>query len=140
MNFDFLLNDIVKNARYEIVSNGYEQLLTVKAVDEALNREGSTLIMINSVCGCAGGKARPAAVQAVAHTKRPDYFVTVFAGQDLEATEHARGYFTGYSPSSPSFALLKNGEICSMVERSEIESCSVQELVEKLHMLFEQYC
>ncbi|MDF2556431.1 MAG: hypothetical protein K0R71_259 [Bacillales bacterium] len=140
MNFDFLVNDIVKNARHEIVSNGFEPLFTVEAVDEALNRKGTTLIMINSVCGCAGGKARPAAIRAIFHKIRPDYFVTVFAGQDLEATDRAREYFKGYAPSSPSFALLKNGEICRMIERSEIETCSVQELVEKLHSIFEQYC
>lgn len=140
MNFDFLVNDIVKNARHEIASNGYEQLFTVEAVNEALNREGLTLVMINSVCGCAGGKARPVAIQATILEKRPDHFVTVFAGQDLEATERAREYFTGYSPSSPSFALLKNGEICRMIERSEIESSTVQELVDKLRLLFNQYC
>lgn len=140
MNFDFLVNDIVKNARYEITSVGYEQLQTVEAVDEAFNKKGTTLVMINSVCGCAGGKARPAAEQALEFSKRPDYLVSVFAGQDFEATERAREFFIGYAPSSPSFALLKDGKICSMVERSDIEGSSVNGVVEKLQSLFEQYC
>ncbi|MDF2536268.1 MAG: bacilliredoxin, YphP/YqiW family protein [Bacillales bacterium] len=140
MNFDFLVNDIVKNARYEITSVGYEQLQTVEAVDEAFNKKGTTLVMINSVCGCAGGKARPAAELALEFSKRPDYLVSVFAGQDFEATERAREFFTGYTPSSPSFALLKDGKICSMVERSDIEGSSVNGVVEKLQSLFEQYC
>ena len=140
MNFDFLVNNIVKNARYEITSVGYEQLQTVEAVDEALNKKGTTLVMINSVCGCAGGKARPAAVQALEFSKRPDHLVSVFAGQDFEAIDKAREFFTGYAPSSPSFALLKDGKICSMVERSDIEGSSVNGVVEKLQSLFEQYC
>ena len=140
MNFDFLVNNIVKNARYEITSVGYEQLQTVEAVDEALNKKGTTLVMINSVCGCAGGKARPAAEQALEFSKRPDHLVSIFAGQDFEAIERAREFFTGYAPSSPSFALLKDGKICSMVERSDIEGSSVNGVVEKLQSLFEQYC
>lgn len=140
MNFDFLVNDIIKNARHEVVSNGFEQLDTVEVAEEALNRRGTTLVMVNSVCGCAGGKARPAAIQVSVLEKRPDHLVTVFAGQDLEATERARKYFTGYAPSSPSFALLKDGKICGMIERSEIEKSSVQELVEKLQFLFDQFC
>ena len=140
MNFDFLVNNIVKNARYEITSVGYEQLQTVEAVDEALNKKDTTLVMINSVCGCAGGKARPAAEQALEFSKRPDHLVSIFAGQDFEAIERAREFFTGYAPSSPSFALLKDGKICSMVERSDIEGSSVNGVVEKLQSLFEQYC
>ena len=102
-------------------SAGYKELKTPEEVEEALEQKGTTLVMINSVCGCAGGIARPAAAHALHYDKRPDHLVTVFAGQDKEATEKARSYFTGYPPSSPSFALLKDGKIISMVERHQIE-------------------
>ena len=96
--------------------------------------------MINSTCGCAGGIARPAAKYALDYDRRPDQLVTVFAGQDKEATKQARTYFTGYPPSSPSFALLKDGKICGMVERHEIEGHSVVDVVNKLQSLFDKYC
>ncbi len=123
-----------------MLNAGYQQLATPEEVDAALTQSGTTLVMVNSVCGCAGGSARPAASYAVNYDKRPDHLVTVFAGQDREATEKAREYFTGYAPSSPSFALLKDGKICSMIERSEIEGCSAQEVAGKLQTLFDTYC
>jgi putative YphP/YqiW family bacilliredoxin len=107
MDFNFFMNDVVRQARQEIVAAGYTELTTSEEVEQALAKEGTTLVMVNSVCGCAGGIARPAAAHAVHYDKRPDNLVTVFAGQDKEATEKARSYFTGYPPSSPSFALLK---------------------------------
>jgi putative YphP/YqiW family bacilliredoxin len=141
MNFQFnLFNDVVETARKEMVEAGYTQLFNSEDVKEALQQEGTTLVMINSVCGCAGGIARPAAAYSVKQDIRPDQLVTVFAGQDKEATETARSMFTGYPPSSPSFALLKDGEIQMMVERHEIEGHEPMEVVNKLRSAFETYC
>ncbi|UOY93922.1 BrxA/BrxB family bacilliredoxin [Ectobacillus sp. JY-23] len=140
VNFNFFMNDVVQQARQEIAAAGYTQLTTPEEVDDAFKRPGVTLVMINSVCGCAGGVARPAAAHSVHYDKRPDHFVTVFAGQDKEATQHAREYFEGYPPSSPSFALLKDGKILTMVERHEIEGHSPMQVVEKLQGYFDQYC
>ncbi|MCK6257628.1 BrxA/BrxB family bacilliredoxin [Fictibacillus sp. KIGAM418] len=140
LNFNFFMNDAVESARKEIVEAGYTQLTTPEEVDEALAKNGTTLVMINSVCGCAGGIARPAASYSVKQGIRPDHLVTVFAGQDKEATEKARSYFTGYPPSSPSFALLKDGEIQTMVQRHEIEGEEPMEVVNKLINAFNTYC
>ncbi|MEH7335516.1 BrxA/BrxB family bacilliredoxin [Neobacillus drentensis] len=140
MDFNFFMNDVVKQARQEIAAAGYTELKTPEEVEAALEQKGTTLVMINSVCGCAGGIARPAAEHALHYDKRPDHLVTVFAGQDKEATEKARSYFTGYPPSSPSFALLKDGKIVSMVERHQIEGYDPATVVEKLQNEFEQHC
>lgn len=140
MDFNLFMNDIVNQARQEIVSAGYKELKSSSEVEEALTQKGTTLVMINSVCGCAGGIARPAAAHAVHYDKRPDHLVTVFAGQDKEATEKARNYFTGYPPSSPSFALLKDGKICSMVERHQIEGYDPATVVAKLQQEFDKFC
>lgn len=140
MDFNFFMNDIVRQARDEIVSAGYQELTTPEEVEKALEQKGTTLVMINSVCGCAGGVARPAAAHAIHYDKRPDHLVTVFAGQDKEATEKARGYFTGYPPSSPSFALLKDGKILTMVERHQIEGFDPMMVVSRLQKEFDQYC
>jgi len=107
MDFNLFMNDVVRQARQEIVAAGYKELSTPEEVDETLQQKGTTLVMVNSVCGCAGGIARPAAMHSLHYDKRPERLVTVFAGQDKEATEKARSYFTGYPPSSPSFALLR---------------------------------
>ncbi|MCJ8006767.1 BrxA/BrxB family bacilliredoxin [Lederbergia wuyishanensis] len=142
MNIDFNLymNDIVIQAREDMERSGYTQLTTPEEVEAALEEKGTTLVMVNSVCGCAGGIARPAAAHSVHYDKRPDHLVTVFAGQDKEATAKARSYFTDYPPSSPSFALLKDGKICAMVERHEIEGHDPMSVVNKLQQYFEQYC
>jgi putative YphP/YqiW family bacilliredoxin len=144
MNFQFnqfnLFNDVAEMARKEMVEAGYEQLITPEDVDTALKKPGTTLVMSNSVCGCAGGIARPAASFAPKGDIAPDNLVTVFAGQDKEATETARSYFTGYPPSSPSFALLKDGEMKMMVERHEIEGSDPMEVVNKLRAAFKEYC
>ncbi|MDM5229249.1 BrxA/BrxB family bacilliredoxin [Cytobacillus sp. NJ13] len=140
MDFNLFMNDVVRQARQEIVHAGYTELTTPEEVDEALNKKGTTLVMVNSVCGCAGGIARPAALHSLHYDKRPDHLVTVFAGQDKEATEKARSYFTGYPPSSPSFALLKDGELCTMIERHEIEGHEPMAVVQKLQDTFEKYC
>ncbi|KKB37216.1 BrxA/BrxB family bacilliredoxin [Bacillus thermotolerans] len=140
IDFNFLMNDVVRQAREEAAAAGYTQLQTPEEVEQAFSKEGTTLVLVNSVCGCAGGIARPAAAHAIHTDKRPDQLVTVFAGQDKEATAKARSYFVGYPPSSPSFALLKDGKLCTMVERHEIEGHDPMSVVQKLQDAFDKYC
>ncbi|WP_042346120.1 BrxA/BrxB family bacilliredoxin [Bacillus massiliigorillae] len=140
MDFNFFMNDVVSTARNEMKAAGYTELTTPEEVTEAFSKKGTTLVLINSVCGCAGGIARPAAAHAIHYDKKPDQLVTVFAGQDKAATEQARSYFEGYPPSSPSFALLKDGKICTMVERHEIEGHDPMSVIGKLQQYFDEYC
>lgn len=139
-NYDLLLADHVKRCREELKTSGFEEMNTPEEVDQTLNEEGTTLVAVNSVCGCAGGIARPAAAYIYNYDKKPDRYVSVFAGQDKEATEKARSYFTGYPPSSPSFALLKDGELIKMVERHEIEGHEPIQVVQKLQALLDEHC
>ncbi len=140
MDFNFFMNDVVIQAREDMVQSGYTELKTPDEVDEALTQKGTALVMVNSVCGCAGGIARPAAAHSVHYDKRPDHLLTVFAGQDKEATAQARSFFEGYPPSSPSFALLKDGKIQMMIERHEIEGHDPMQVIQKLQDAFEKYC
>ena len=134
------MNGVVEQARNEIENAGYEQLTTADEVDKVLQQNGTSLVMVNSVCGCAGGIARPAASHALHYDKLPDRLVTVFAGQDKEATQQARDYFEGYAPSSPSFALIKDGKITEMIERHQIEGHDVMDVINQLQGLFDKYC
>ncbi|ASK63258.1 hypothetical protein CFK37_14415 [Virgibacillus phasianinus] len=140
MDFNLFMNDVVDVARSDIREAGYEELSSAEEVDSAMKREGTTLVMINSVCGCAGGVARPAAANAIHYDKRPDHLVTVFAGQDKDATDRARQYFEGYPPSSPSFAFLKDGKIVTMLERHDIEGFTAVDVVGKLQKIFDENC
>lgn len=140
LNFDLYMTDVVNQARNEIEQAGYEQLTSPEEVDKVLQQEGTTLVMVNSVCGCAGGIARPAATHALHYDRTPDRLVTVFAGQDKEATQQARDYFEGYAPSSPSFALIKDGKIAQMVERHQIEGHDVMDVITQLQNTFDTYC
>lgn len=140
MDFNLYMNDVVNSARNEIEAAGYKQLTTKDEVEETFNKPGTTFVMVNSVCGCAGGIARPAAQHALHYDKLPDQLVTVFAGQDKEATETAREYFEGYPPSSPSFAFLKDGKIVKMIERHEIEGHDPMSVITNIQALFEEYC
>ena len=140
MSFNDFMVDVVNVAREDMREAGYEEITEADQVDEALTRKGTTLVMINSVCGCAGGVARPAAANAIHYDKRPDHLVTVFAGQDREATEKARTYFEGYPPSSPSFAFLKDGKIVTMLERHDIEGSSPMEVINRLQNIFDEHC
>lgn len=140
LNFDLYMNDVVDQARNEMIEAGYEQLTSAEEVDEVLQQDGTTLVMVNSVCGCAGGMARPAAAHSLHYDKLPDRLVTVFAGQDKEATQRARENFEGYAPSSPSFALMKDGKITQMIERHQIEGHDVMDVITQLQNLFEEYC
>ncbi|MFC4022850.1 BrxA/BrxB family bacilliredoxin [Oceanobacillus longus] len=140
MDFNLFMQDVVDAARKDIKEAGYEELRSPEDVDSALTREGTTLVMVNSTCGCAGGVARPAAANSIHYDKRPDHLVTVFAGQDREATEKAREYFEGFPPSSPSFALMRDGKIVTMLERHDIEGHSPMEVTSRLQHVFEENC
>ncbi|PTF56170.1 bacilliredoxin BrxB [Staphylococcus chromogenes] len=140
LNFDLYMNNVVKQARKDMDIAGYEQLTTEEEVNSVFSKEGTTLVMINSVCGCAGGIARPAAAHALHYDVLPDRLVTVFAGQDKEATQRARDYFEGYAPSSPSFALMKDGKITEMIERHQIEGHDTMDVINQLQRLFDKYC
>ena len=126
--------------RQELTQLGIEELRTADAVDEKLKGEGTTLVVVNSVCGCAARNARPAVAKALAHGVRPDVMTTVFAGQDVDATQRARSYFTGYRPSSPQVALLKDGKVVFMLERHEIEGRTADEIAVDIVGAFDQYC
>ncbi|MFC4738059.1 BrxA/BrxB family bacilliredoxin [Bacillus daqingensis] len=139
MEFQMFMNDVVQAARQDMDQAGYDQLTSAEDVEKVLEAEGTTFVVVNSVCGCAGGIARPSAAYMKNYEVQPDRFVTVFAGQDKEATEKARSYFTGFAPSSPSFALLKDGEIKAMVERHEIEGHEPIEVVNKLESYFDEH-
>src|SRR5699024_112225 len=140
MDFDVFMNDVVSVAREDMTEAGYKELRTKEDVDAALSKEGTALVMLNSVCGCAGGIARPAATNSIHYDKVPDQLLTVFAGQDKDATEQARTYFGDYPSSSPSFAFLKDGELVSMIERHDIEGFSAVDVITKLQTLFDEYC
>lgn len=140
MDFNVFMKDVVDVARKDMVAAGYKEMTTPEEVDTELSKEGTTLVLINSVCGCAGGVARPAAANAIHYDRRPDHLVTVFAGQDREATEQARTYFEGYPPSSPSFAFLKDGEIVTMIGRHDIEGFSAIDVMNKLQAIFDEHC
>lgn len=132
---------IVAPMRHELTRLGVEELRTAGDVDAKLqDLKGTALVVVNSVCGCAARNARPAIADALAHTAKPDASYTVFAGQDAEATDRARGYFTGYRPSSPSIALLKDGEVVFMLERHRIEGRSSQDIAADLKRAFDENC
>src|SRR2546422_8872232 len=132
---------MIRPMREELTRLGVEELRTREAVDEAItNSQGTVMVVVNSICGCAAGKARPGIALALQHDVRPDKVATVFAGADIEATERARSYFTGYLPSSPSIGLLKDGKLVYMMERSQIEGKGPEQIAEELKRAFEQVC
>lgn len=127
--------------RAEITQYGVEELKSAAAVDEALTqRKGTQLMIVNSVCGCSARNMRPAIGMALQHAAKPDHAFTVFAGADVDATRQARSYFTGYAPSSPSVALLKDGKLVHMVERWQIEGRSPEVIAADLKAAFDQHC
>lgn len=127
--------------REELTQLGVQELRTAGAVAEALgNAKGTALVVVNSVCGCSARNARPAVATALQHAVKPDHLYTVFAGQDIEATKAARAFFTGYPPSSPSIALLKDGQIVSMLERHHIEGRTATEVAADLVGAFDRHC
>lgn len=134
-------SDIVLPMKAELTSNGFEDLATPQSVDAALKQSGTTLLVINSVCGCSAGTARPGVLKAVQNaTKKPAHLATSFAGFDLDAVKQARTYLLPYPPSSPSIALIKDGELVHMIERHMIEGRSAEMIAANLTQAFEQYC
>ncbi|MBC8086163.1 MAG: BrxA/BrxB family bacilliredoxin [Phycisphaerae bacterium] len=131
---------IVRPMREELTRLGVQELRTVDAVDERLQSKGTTMVVVNSVCGCAARNARPAVAMALQNVAKPDVSATVFAGQDTDATAQARGYFTGYQPSSPSIALMKDGDVVFMLERWQIEGRSAQAIAADLVGAFDKHC
>ena len=127
--------------RQELTRLGIEELRTVDAVDSTLkDLKGTALVVVNSVCGCAARNARPAVAMAMAHGVKPDQATTVFAGQDREATDRARQYFTGFRPSSPCIALLKDGDVVFMLERHRIDGRTATEIAADMTAAFDTYC
>ena len=132
---------IVAPMRAELTRLGIQETRTPEAVDAVLGeKKGTVLVVVNSVCGCAAGMARPAVAMALEHSNRPEKMITVFAGNDVAATQRARAYFTGYRPSSPSIALMRDGEVVKMFERWQIEGREAHDIAAELTAAFDQYC
>jgi putative YphP/YqiW family bacilliredoxin len=130
----------IRPMRDELTRLGVEELPTAESVERAFAEAGTNLVVVNSMCGCAARNARPAVALALQNEIRPDRATTVFAGQDLEATARAREYFHGYPPSSPSIALLKDGELIFMIERHQIEGRDADEIADDLIAAFDRFC
>jgi len=131
----------VRPGREELVQLGFTELRTAEEVQNTISQnQGSLLLVVNSICGCAAGRARPAIADALSHGPRPDHVTTVFAGQDLDATEAARQYLKPFPPSSPSIALLKDGQLVFMLERHQIESREAPAISADLKAAFQEYC
>jgi putative YphP/YqiW family bacilliredoxin len=126
--------------REELTSQGVSECRTAAEVDAALSSPGVVMMVVNSVCGCAAGKARPGIAMALRHEHKPDVLTSVFAGADIEATAKARESFTGFAPSSPSIALLRDGKLLYMIERREIETRSAEAIADMLTMAFDKFC
>jgi len=132
---------LIRPMREDLTRIGVEELRSAEAVDDAVkNTNGTLMIVVNSVCGCAAGRARPGVALALQQEARPDRVATVFAGADIEATERARSYFTGYRPSSPSIGILKDGELVYMMERYQIEGRGPEEIANELKRAFTEVC
>ena len=132
---------MVTPMRQELTRLGVKEMRTAAEVDATLkDSKGTTLVVVNSVCGCAARNARPAVAAAIKHSAKPDSLTTVFAGQDTEATQRARSYFTGYPPSSPQIGLLKDGKLVYLLERHQIEGRSAGEIANDLTRAFDKYC
>jgi putative YphP/YqiW family bacilliredoxin len=132
---------MIKPMREDLTRLGVEELRTAEAVDETVSgSKGTLMLVVNSICGCAAGKARPGIALALQNEIKPDKVATVFAGADIEATERARSYFTGYGPSSPSIGLLKDGKLVYILERWQIEGRDATQIAGELTKAFAEYC
>ncbi|RLQ95174.1 BrxA/BrxB family bacilliredoxin [Falsibacillus albus] len=142
MAYEEYMKQMVKPMRAELTRAGFKELLSAEEVEEFMEKAvGTTLVVVNSVCGCAAGLARPSATQSiVVSEKAPDNLVTVFAGQDKEATEKMRSYFKGYEPSSPSMALLKGKEVVHFIPREEIEDHAMEDIIHNLTTAYHKHC
>ena len=133
--------EIVQPMKEELTDNGFEELLTSTEVEDQLKKSGTTLVMVNSVCGCSAGSARPGVLMAVANTaKRPDFLTTSFAGFDMEAVNTLRQHLLPYPPSSPAIALFKDGQLVHMIERHQIEGRTAEDIAKDLTRAFDKYC
>lgn len=132
--------ELVKPMKDDLVAAGFEELLTPETVDVAIKKEGTTLVVVNSVCGCAAANARPGAKMSLKNDKKPDNLYTVFAGFDKEATEKARAHMLPFPPSSPSMALFKDGELVHMLERHHIEGRPAEIIAENLIAAYNEFC
>lgn len=132
--------ELVKPMKAELTDVGFSELLTPEAVDEAVKQSGTTLVVINSVCGCAASNARPGAIQALENKVKPDHLYTSFAGVDTDAVEKARAHMVPFPPSSPSMAIFKDGELVHMLERHHIEGRPADMVAENLKQAFDDYC
>lgn len=132
--------ELVKPMRQDLASAGFQELYSSEAVEEALKTEGTTLVVVNSVCGCAAANARPAAKLSLQNSKKPDHLVTVFAGVDTEAVNTARAAMVPFPPSSPSMALFKDGELVHMIERHHIEGRPAEIIAENLMEAYNEHC
>lgn len=132
--------ELVKPMREDLTSIGFDELFTAEEVNNALKKEGTTLVVVNSVCGCAAANARPGARISLQNTKKPDHLVTVFAGVDTEAVDAARAQMVPFPPSSPSMALFRNGELVHMLERHHIEGRAADMIAENLVSAYDEYC
>ena len=132
--------ELVKPMREDLTNVGFEELQTAEAVDAALAKEGTTLVVVNSVCGCAAANARPGARMSLQNAKRPTHITTVFAGVDREAVDKAREYMIPFPPSSPCMALFKDGELVHMLERHHIEGRSAEMIAENLAGAYQEFC
>lgn len=132
--------ELVKPMREELTNIGFEELHTAESVDVALAKEGTTLVVVNSVCGCAAANARPGAKMSLGNSKKPNNLVTVFAGVDREATDKARAHMVPFPPSSPSMALFKDGELVHMLERHHIEGRPAEMIAENLMDAYNEFC
>ena len=133
--------EIVSPMKEQLTDNGFNEMLTSSEVDDQLKKQGTTLVMVNSVCGCSAGSARPGVLMAVANgNKKPDYLTTSFAGFDLEAIQKIREHLLPYPPSSPAIALFKDGQLVHMIERHQIEGRPAQLIAQNLIAAFNEYC
>ncbi|MDY3363637.1 BrxA/BrxB family bacilliredoxin [Riemerella anatipestifer] len=132
--------ELVMPMKAELTDNGFKDLTTPELVNEALKVSGTTLLMVNSVCGCAAGAARPGVLYSLNGDKKPDNLVTVFAGFDLEAVVEARRHLAPFPPSSPCVALFKDGELVHMIERHHIEGNPAEAIAANLQAAYEEYC
>lgn len=132
--------ELVAPMKEDLTSKGFKELITAAEVDEVLNQDGTTFVVLNSVCGCAAANARPAAIMAASNDKLPDHLVTVFAGVDKEAVDQVRKYCLPYPPSSPSMALFKDGTLVHFIERHHIEGRPAEMIAENIVAAFNEYC
>ena len=132
--------EMVAPMKAELVDAGYKELLSVAEVTEALDKSGTTIVAINSVCGCSAGSMRPAMIMALDNEKLPDNLTTSFAGYDIEAVAHVRKFMLPYPPSSPSIALFKDGKIAMVVERHHIEGNTAEAIADHLKQAFNEFC